>query len=179
MRITEAIHSFLSEAGNTVPLWARWFVGVVAVGLVIATFGYLPLHAAGFEVSGWSLFVDNACHPLCHQIVGRSFQVSGYVFPLCARCTGMWIGITLGCAMAMVYRPANRNWVGAVVAVIGFAASALDWVREGSGGTPSEWARAVFGFVLFWGVTHAVAFDSLAVLSFAAWYFGSRQGSDR
>ena len=28
----------------------------------------------------------------CHQIPERSFCIKGYIFPLCARCTGVFIG---------------------------------------------------------------------------------------
>lgn len=35
-------------------------------------------------------------HAVCHQLPERSFTVLGHQFPLCARCTGMYIGAFLG-----------------------------------------------------------------------------------
>jgi uncharacterized membrane protein len=155
----------LERARQAVPQWSRWLVVIVTVGLALATFGHLPLLAMGLDLSVWEAFVHDTCGPFCHQDPGRSFHLSAHVFPLCARCSGMWLGITLGVALAMLYRPAHRWWSGAVLAVAATAASAFDFLREESGGTPSEWVRAVLGFLLFLGVTLAVSFDTLAVLS--------------
>lgn len=30
---------------------------------------------------------------VCHQMAERSFQLNGYVFPVCARCTGIYLGV--------------------------------------------------------------------------------------
>lgn len=38
---------------------------------------------------------DYAGYALCHRITERSFTVAGRQFPLCARCTGMYLGIAL------------------------------------------------------------------------------------
>ena len=32
----------------------------------------------------------------CHRRKDRSLRISGYTFPLCARCTGLWLGFVLG-----------------------------------------------------------------------------------
>ena len=139
-----------------------------AVGLSVATFGYLALVAMGVDVSGWNSFVYDTCSLFCHQKDERSFHLAGYPFPLCARCTGMWLGITLGVAFAMFHRPSHRWWTGSLIALLATSASAFDWLRESSGGDPSAWARAVFGTILFLGFTFAVSFDILAVIVLAS-----------
>jgi len=160
----------LAEARALVPPWSRWAVAMFAIALAVTTFGYLALRTIGIDASGWGSWVYEICRPLCHQNPARSFHVSTYVFPLCARCTGMWLGITLGAAMAMLYRPRHCFLIGGLITVVGTAASAVDWLREGAGGTPSAWARAVFGFLLFLGVMLAVSYDVLAVLAlFGRW----------
>ncbi len=165
MSVVTLLFEHLEQARHAVPRWSRWLVVVVAVGLALATFGHLPLLAVGLDLSAWDAFVHDTCGPFCHQDPARSFHMSAHVFPLCARCTGMWLGITLGVALAMLYRPAHRWWSGSLLAVAATAASAFDFLREESGGTPSEWVRAVLGFLLFLGVTLVVSFDTLAVLA--------------
>lgn len=33
---------------------------------------------------------------ICHQIPERSFKYKNYVFPICSRCTGIYLGIIVG-----------------------------------------------------------------------------------
>jgi uncharacterized membrane protein len=165
----------LDEARGSVPVWSCWLVMVIAVALAVVTFGYLPLYALGLDMSEWGAWVVETCRPLCHQLPGRSFHISNYVFPLCARCTGMWLGITVGVACAMFYRPVYRWWIGGVIAVVGMSASAIDVFREGIYGNPSAWTRAVAGFVLFWGVTLAVSFDALGGMAVLVRWVGGRR----
>ena len=40
----------------------------------------------------------------CHQLPERSFFYHGYQFPICARCTGILIGQTLGVLTFALYR---------------------------------------------------------------------------
>jgi uncharacterized membrane protein len=35
-------------------------------------------------------------YSICHQIPARTFRVEGHAFPLCARCTGMYLGAMVG-----------------------------------------------------------------------------------
>ncbi|GBU28535.1 hypothetical protein R84B8_02094 [Treponema sp. R8-4-B8] len=39
----------------------------------------------------------------CHQLHERSFSIKGYQFPLCARCTGLFIGQTCGLIFSFFY----------------------------------------------------------------------------
>jgi uncharacterized membrane protein len=50
-----------------------------------AHLGHDPLLAGGDWVS----------YALCHRITERSFTINGRQFPLCARCTGMYLGVSL------------------------------------------------------------------------------------
>jgi len=143
----------------------RTAVVISALALTLATWAHLPLAAMGLPVARWETFVFDACDPFCHQNPARSFHLGEHVFPLCTRCTGMWLGITLGVALAMVVWRRRRWAMGLWLAVVATAVSGVDALREASGGASRPWIRAVFGFLLFLGVTFALSFDALAVLS--------------
>jgi uncharacterized membrane protein len=163
--LIERSKAWLDDARQHIPRWARVLVVFVAVALTIATWGPMLTAAVGIDLPGWEAFVHQASAPYCHQYPARSFHVAGHMFPLCARCTGMWLGITLGVALAMIVVPRHRWWTGGLLAVGLTAASGFDFLREQSGGTPHAWTRATLGFFLFVGVTLAVSHDTLAVLS--------------
>lgn len=42
------------------------------------------------------LMLMNLCSNSCHQKAERSFFISKYQFPICARCTGLLLGYLLG-----------------------------------------------------------------------------------
>ena len=42
--------------------------------------------------------LDAVGYAVCHQIGERSFMVNGEPLPLCARCTGMYVGVMIGLA---------------------------------------------------------------------------------
>ena len=39
---------------------------------------------------------DAIGYAICHQIADRSFQIDGHPLPLCARCTGIYLGVMTG-----------------------------------------------------------------------------------
>lgn len=165
MKIFDSLLAQLDRARLHVPMWSRHLVIAITVVLAVATFVHVPLAAIGVELPAWESFVFDTCGPFCHQSPQRSFAMAGHPFPLCARCTGMWLGITLGIAFAMWWVSKHRWWSGTVLTVMATAASGFDFLREQSGGAPSSWTRAVLGFLIFIGVTAAVSFDVLAVLA--------------
>jgi uncharacterized membrane protein len=75
---------------------------------------------------------DAVGYAICHRIEDRSFSIDGRQFPLCARCTGMYLGALLG----MVYLKARGKIGGTpslkVMLVLGgfFAAFAIDGVNS-------------------------------------------------
>jgi uncharacterized membrane protein len=42
---------------------------------------------------------------LCHQDPGRSFFISGKKMPVCARCTGFYLGVLSGVMIPLAYQP--------------------------------------------------------------------------
>ena len=74
--------------------WAHALLLACLVWLALV-FAPALLGAAGWpqaDVLRW-LF-----HPVCHQIPERSFHVLGEPLAVCARCTGLYLGFTLGVA---------------------------------------------------------------------------------
>lgn len=156
--------SWIRRARARLPDEARWVVAAVAVGLTVATWGPMLLLWFGADCPSWQGFVHEVCVPLCHQDPGRSFHASGQVFPLCARCTGMWLGITLGVCAAMLWVKPYRWLVGIAVAVAATAASFVEFVVEAKTGQQAPITRAVLGFAMFMGIAWAVSLDTLAVI---------------
>jgi len=144
---------------------ARLAVVAIALALTIGTWGPMLLLPLGLDAPRWEHFVHQTSAPYCHQHPARSFHVQGHAFPLCTRCSGMWIGITLGVAFAMLFVPQHRWWTGSGLAVLATAASAFDKLREESSRVDAPNARFVLGILIFAGVTLAVSFDTLALLT--------------
>ena len=48
-------------------------------------------------------------YAICHQIPNRSFSLGGHILPLCARCTGTYLGIAIGLATVALLRPRARR----------------------------------------------------------------------
>lgn len=68
-----------SATGRTTPL--RWIVPLVLSALGLFLFPLLAHEGIGFWGAG-----------VCHRIVERSYIVGGRQLPLCARCTGIYVG---------------------------------------------------------------------------------------
>ena len=47
----------------------------------------------------------------CHQYHDRSFSINGYQFPVCTRCTGLFIGQVLGLATSYFYNNFNVIYI--------------------------------------------------------------------
>jgi len=144
----------------------RYALSALSLALLLATFGPMIALASGTEIPGWERLVHETSGPFCHQLPDRSFVLHNHVFPLCTRCSGMWIGITAGIALGLLL-PFRRRWlVGLGTFVVGMALSELDHLREESWGGPGwPWVRFWLGLALFAGLTLAVSFDLLALLA--------------
>lgn len=77
-----------------------------------------------FRLKLWEIAmkVGNACG--CHQMADRSFFIKDYQFPLCARCTGVWIGYTAALIAQKKYTPSL--WLCLAFMLIMFA----DWFLQ-------------------------------------------------
>jgi len=89
--------------------------------------------------------------PFCHQVVSRSFCIDGRPFGLCARCTGIYLGVAAA-------------WIG-----IGWLAKRPAWLRAVE---PPVYAAAIVS-VLLWLGGIEVGNETRALLGFA---FGAAAG---
>lgn len=74
--------------------------GLVLISFVLVFLGWLLTTPPGFSDK-----VDSIGYAVCHRISERSFHVGDYQLPLCARCSGMYLGAMLGlCFQAIISR---------------------------------------------------------------------------
>jgi uncharacterized membrane protein len=138
----------LSEAPPQRRRWRRILVlvcGLVVLGYVL----FPPLAPLGkASLIGYSI---------CHQIPERSFHIAEHRLPLCARCTGTYLGIAVGfAALALLgrWRAAEMLPTPLIVVMVGFiGAMGVDglnsylYLLTGRAYlyTPQNWLRAATG----------------------------------
>lgn len=82
---------------------------------------YLVVLAALLVLIGWTLNTppgllgkaDAIGYAVCHRIDARSFHIGSRQLPLCARCSGMYLGAVIGLAYQMVFarkRSGTPHW---------------------------------------------------------------------
>jgi uncharacterized membrane protein len=64
--------------------------GVCVLGIVIAGMWFL------YTPDGVLAKMDAVGYAVCHRIPSHSFMIDGRSMPLCARCSGMYLGVLLG-----------------------------------------------------------------------------------
>ena len=97
------------------------------------------LYAAAAAVYGIGALV-------CHQLPARSFQLWAVQLPVCARCTGIYVGAAIASLIAMAVTPRDAPRVTRVAILAAVAPAALTLVYEWwSGQMPAHWIRAASG----------------------------------
>jgi uncharacterized membrane protein len=102
---------------------------------------YLVVLAAGVVLIGWLLNTpagilgkaDAVGYAVCHRIDVRSFHLGARQLPLCARCTGMYLGAMLGFAYQLVIgkkRSGTPAWSVIACLAIFLAAFGVDGVNS-------------------------------------------------
>ena len=116
------------ETFRSLPIFRdRWYSLIVVVGAAAIIGGWLFGTPPGLLGKA-----DAIGYAVCHRIDGRSFHLGDRQLPLCARCTGIYLG--------------------AMLAMIVFTASG----RGKAGGLPSRWMLAVLGLFIA-----AMGFDGI------------------
>jgi uncharacterized membrane protein len=122
---------------------------------IAAVFGALAIASqtsVGVALYALSAAVYEAGSLVCHQLPNRSFHVWGAQMPVCARCTGLYVGAAAAALTATrMDRAAQRQvWDRArELLLIGATPTALTLAFEWlSGVTPGNWIRAAAGFPL-------------------------------
>jgi uncharacterized membrane protein len=139
----------------SVPL-ERYHPQVLALVPVLISTGWVALLVAAPLMPGWAgVVVYGLGSFICHQIPERSFHLEGFQLPVCARCLGIYIGVSGGVAYAWL-RPIRGGAILPLpsrafrwLAVVAAAPTVLTVALETAGAWyPSNNTRALAGFPL-------------------------------
>ena len=70
-------------------------------------------------------FIRLSCRIICHQIPERCFSYKGYLFPVCARCTGIIISFVL--SLSLLFCNIFINWKLALLMLL---IMCVDWLIQ-------------------------------------------------
>ena len=114
--------------------------------------------AASSAVYGFAVAVYAVGRLVCHQLPARSFHLWRVSFPVCARCTGIYLGAAATAVVLASRR--SRDTAKAdprVVLLISFVPTAVTLIFEWTTGiTPANWIRALAGVPLGAAVAWAI-----------------------
>lgn len=105
--------------------WYKWLV-FAAAGLII--FGWLLNTPPGLLGKA-----DAVGYAVCHRIDARSFQIGDRQLPLCARCSGMYLGAVFGLAFQAIFFPRRSGgprWYVLIFMLLTISAFGLDGVNS-------------------------------------------------
>ena len=89
---------------------------------------------------------------ICHQLPNRSFYFWGAQLPVCARCTGLYVGASVAALVATRMGQVRQRQVwdrAKELLLLGAAPTAVTLIYEwSSGNMPGHWIRAAAGFPL-------------------------------
>ena len=134
---------------------------VWAVAIPLAAF-VASRPAAASAAYAFALAVYAVGHAVCHQLPARSFQLWGVSLPVCARCTGIYLGAAASAiVIAIARRPSAEARSAKVdprlVLMVALAPTAATLVFEWTTGTmPANWIRAIAGLPLGAAVAWAI-----------------------
>jgi uncharacterized membrane protein len=101
---------------------------LVVVAVILVFIGWLLNTPAGLLGKA-----DAIGYAVCHRIPERSFHVGGYQLPLCARCSGMYLGAVTGLVFQSILgwkRARTPHWKILVVLVVFVAAFGIDGINS-------------------------------------------------
>ena len=105
------------------PKLRRWGVLGLAV-LALLVMGFYAVTDVSHLTHSYTLNgADWMGYAVCHRITERSFTVNGRQFPLCARCTGMYLGAAL--VLVIIFLSGRSRWANLpsmkiMIVLIGF-----------------------------------------------------------
>lgn len=97
----------------------------------------------------WIKAMEAGAKTGCHQMPERSFFIFGYQFPVCARCTGVFIGQAAACILA-----AFRKILSPAISLFLLLLMGADWFIQHTGILAStNFRRLVSGILGGLGIT--------------------------
>jgi uncharacterized membrane protein len=123
------------------------------VGLVrasMAIIGLFPL----LQIVAPQSFLQRWFSLQCHGRLDRSVALFGHWFPVCSRCLGIYLGLTLGALLPLrsLSMRVRRAWLVAAAALMVLEVVIQDWTNH----PPYHAARILTGVLLAWPVAQIV-----------------------
>lgn len=87
----------------------RWFLLAISATALLLMLLYAVTDGAYIDHDPLLTAGDWSAYALCHRITERSFTINGRQFPLCARCTGMYLGAAL--TILALFLAGRARWV--------------------------------------------------------------------
>jgi uncharacterized membrane protein len=165
------------DVGSTSPRWPR-LTAVLVLLAVLALFFFALLPPT--TILGKA---DVVGYGICHRIPERSFFLDGHQLPLCARCTGTFLGVVLGLTVMLLLRRGKASGMPPVPVLAILVMFTGIWAFDGLNSyltffpgaphlyEPQNWLRLATG--LLNGLT-LIAF-AFPIFSFTLWREPTRE----
>ena len=138
---------------------SRWFAPTLLAlsgGWAIAITGAPALSRLSGAGTALASTVNLGGSLVCHQLADRSFQLGGGQLPVCARCTGLYVGGALGVAIWLLWRGTRRGTARPIdpkravrMLLLAATPTALTWAAAVAGlGDLSNLGRAMLALPL-------------------------------
>ena len=139
---------------------ARALVVLALAGPLVFASGWRARRSAEPAALAWGAVVYAAASRVCHQRPERSFETRGTLWPVCARCSGLYLAAPVGAILGWSGRRrlGNPAWRRLAVAALPTAATiALEWAGAPIGNAVRAVAAAPAGAIAAWMVVERAA----------------------
>ena len=151
---------------HTAVRWTVKLLAIAAIGWPLLL-GAVVWHRAVSGEAVWTTVVHLAASRICHQKPERSFRTAGVQWPVCGRCSGLYLGAPIGAIAALGLTRARRRRVLALLAIAAAPTAltlALEWLQLAP---VSNLARALtaapLGAAIALVLGHTAAGDAAAI----------------
>ena len=149
---------YRKETFETYPRWRKLRWGLLIGALVILLAGWLLYTPSGF----WGK-MQGLGFAVCHQSPAHSFHVYDRSMPLCARCTGMYLGALIALVLQFSKRNERMNAFPKAYFLVFFGLFLLGFAIDGFNSLFAErfglhlydtqnWMRLITGLGVGWGM---------------------------
>jgi len=134
----------------------KWFVVAAVAWPMVASAAVLQRSTG--RPAAWTTVVYLAASRICHQLPDRSFQTAGVQWPVCARCSGLYLGAAAAAIVLSSRRRLVSSHASRMVLAVAAIPTAITWVVEWQGGVNvSNTTRAVAALPLGAAVAAVIA----------------------
>ena len=122
----QPLDSFAAESSTQKPRDRRWGgVAIIVALLAVLALFLLPPHDPLDKA-------DRFAYAVCHRISGHSFFIGGRQLPLCARCSGTYLGALAGIVVLLALGRGRANRFPAPKFLVAFAVFMAAWAIDGA-----------------------------------------------